>query len=383
MNRQAHIAVFLPSLAGGGAQLVMLKLAGAMAERGYPVDLVLSEATGPYLAQVPPKVRVVDLGSTHVLTSLPALMRYLRRDRPDALIAAMAHTNVVSIWARRLTGFPTLLMLTEHNTISVERATNWRAHLLPFLTRIFYPWSDVIVVVSHGVADDMAPMLGLARERIHVIYNPIITPQLRQKVQEPLTHPWFTPGAPPVILGVGRLTAQKDFTTLIQAFAHVRRNRLARLMILGEGEERPALERLIEQLNLGADVSLPGFVANPYPYMARAAIFALSSRWEGLPSVLIEALYCGAAIVSTDCPSGPQEILAGGRYGRLAQVGDSEAFAAAIQLTLDQPQARPPAESWHPFGQETVVDQYLDLLLNAKTRVDAGAIDTNDLTKNA
>lgn len=383
MNRQAHIAVFLPSLAGGGAQLVMLKLAGAIAERGYPVDIVLSQATGPYLAQLPPKVRVVDLGSTHVLTSLPALMRYLRRDRPDALIAVMTHTNVVATWARRLTGFPNLLMLTEHNTISVERATNWRAHLLPFLARIFYPWSDAIVAVSHGVADDMAPTLGLARERIHVIYNPIITPQLRQKVQEPLTHPWFTPGAPPVILGVGRLTAQKDFATLIQAFAHVRRNRLARLMILGEGEERPTLERLIEQLNLGADVSLPGFVANPYSYMARAAIFALSSRWEGLPSVLIEALYCGAAIVSTDCPSGPQEILAGGRYGRLAQVGDSEAFAAAIQLTLDQPQARPPAESWHPYEQETVVDQYLNLLLNTETRAGAGTINTNDLTKNA
>jgi len=364
LNSQPRITIFLPSLAGGGAQLVMLKLAGAMAERGHSVDIVLSQATGPYLDQVPQTVRLIDLRATHVLTSLPALMRYLRHEQPVVLIAAMMHTNIVATWARQLVRFPKLLMITEHNTISVERATNWRSHFLPHLARIFYPWSNLIVAVSHGVADDMVSTLGLSRQQIHVIYNPVVTPQLQQKAEELLTHPWFVSGAPPVILGVGRLNVQKDFATLIRAFTQVRQTHSARLMILGEGEERPALTRLVEQFHLVADVNLPGFVSNPYPYMARATMFVLSSRWEGLPSVLIEALYCGATVISTDCPSGPHEILAGGRYGQLVPVGDSAALATAIRLTLDQQHVRPPADIWHPFEQEVVVDQYLNLLLN-------------------
>jgi glycosyltransferase involved in cell wall biosynthesis len=363
VNQSSPIAIFLPSLAGGGAQRAMLKLAGAIAERDYPVDLVLAQATGPYLEQVPARVRLIDLQAGRVLASLPALMRYLRRERPAALIGVMMHCNLIATWARRLTGLPHSLMLTERNTVSLERSRNRRAKLLPLLARICYPWSDTIVAVSQGVADDMVATLGLPREGVQVVYNPIITPEFRRKAAESLNHPWFAPGAPPVVLGVGRLTEQKDFATLIRAFATVRRQGSARLLILGEGEERPALEQLVAQLGLTDDVSLPGFVANPYPYMQRAAVFALSSRWEGLPGVLIEALYCSPAVVSTDCPSGPREILADGRYGRLVPVADAGALAAAIQTALDAP-ARPlPAEAWRPFEQDVVVDQYLRLLL--------------------
>jgi glycosyltransferase involved in cell wall biosynthesis len=363
VNQSSPIAIFLPSLAGGGAQRAMLKLAGAIAARDYPVDIVLAQASGPYLEQVPTRVRLVDLQAGRVLAGMPALMRYLRRERPAALVGVMMHCNLIATWARRLTGLPGALMLTERNTVSLERSRNRRAKVLPMLARICYPWSDTIVAVSQGVADDLAATLGLPRERIHVIYNPIITPEFRRKAEEPLNHPWFTPDAPPVVLGVGRLTEQKDFATLIRAFATIRRQGPARLLILGEGEERTALEQFVAQLGLTDDVSLPGFVGNPYPYMQRAAVFALSSRWEGLPGVLIEALYCSPAVVSTDCPSGPREILADGRYGRLIPVGDAEALAAAMQTALAAPAKPVPAEACQPFEQNVVVDQYLELLL--------------------
>lgn len=215
------------------------------------------------------------------------------------------------------------------------------------------------------MADDLSRTFGIPAERIQVIYNPIVTPELRTKAQAPLEHPWFGAGEPPVILAAGPLTAQKDFLTLVRAFALVRQRRAARLLILGEGEEWRALEALAERLGLEKDVSLPGFVANPYPYMTRASLFVLSSRWEGLPGVLIEALYCGLPLISTDCPSGPREILADGRYGQLVPVGDAMALARAIERSLnDQKPGRSP-ESWRPFELDPVVNQYLDILLGS------------------
>jgi glycosyltransferase involved in cell wall biosynthesis len=242
---------------------------------------------------------------------------------------------------------------------------DFRMRLMPKLVRRFYRWADGIVAVSKGVADDLVQVTGLPPERIQVIYNPIVTPELMAKAQDTLDHPWFGPGQPPVILAVGRLDPQKDFHTLIRAFAQVRQIRLSRLLILGEGEERQALEALVCQLGLQDDVCLPGFVANPYPYMTRAGVFVLSSRWEGLPGVLIEALYCGVPLVSTDCPSGPREILANGQYGKLVPVGDVVAMTQAIVAMLNSGKKKVPEESWRPFTLEVSVNQYLDALLGA------------------
>ncbi|NLO89188.1 MAG: glycosyltransferase, partial [Clostridia bacterium] len=189
-----------------------------------------------------------------------------------------------------------------------------------------------VVAVSQGVADDLVKTTGLMRELIKVIYNPIVTPELLEKAKESIGHPWFKPGQPPVILSAGRLTAAKDFPTLIHAFARVRAERLARLMILGEGEERPNLESLVRELGLESDVSMPEFVENPYAYMARAAVFVLSSAWEGFGNVLVEAMAVGTPVVSTDCPSGPAEILEGGKWGKLVPVGDVEKLAKALKI---------------------------------------------------
>lgn len=366
-NTSTKMSIFLPGLYGGGAQRALLKLAGGIAERGYDVDLVLSELAGPFVDEIPEMVRVVDLHVPRTAFALPALVRYLRREEPQALLSALNYVNLVALWARRLARVPTRLVVSQRNTLSYSylsgRSASVRGNLMRFLIKRCYPWADGIVAVSGGVADDLAVATGIARTRIQVIYNPIVTPELEQLAQAPLDHPWFGPGQPPVILAVGSLTAQKDFVTLIRAFGQVRQRRQARLLILGEGKERIKLESLIRELNLEDAVSLPGFVKNPYPYMAHAAAFALSSRWEGLPGVLIEALYARVPIVATDCPSGPREVLAEGVYGRLVPVGDAGALADALDTTLEGQSLRPPSASWRPFEKETVVSQYLGLLL--------------------
>lgn len=330
------VALFLPSLRGGGAERVMVNLARGFSEKGLDVDLVLAKAEGPYLSQVPPDVRVIDLHSSRVLASLPHLVCYLRRERPQALLSTLNHANIVALWARKLARVPNRLVVRVAANLSqsASNASSARGRLMPRLIHKFYPWADAVVAISQGVADDLVKTARLPRERIQVIYNPVVTPEILEKAEEPLNHPWFAPGEPPVILSVGRLTKQKDYPTLIRAFALVCRERPARLMILGEGEERPKLEALVRELDLDEDVSLPGFVDNPYAYMARSAVFVLSSAWEGFGNVLVEAMAVGTPVVSTDCPSGPAEILEGGKWGKLVPVGDANAMAQAILSTL-------------------------------------------------
>ena len=203
------------------------------------------------------------------------------------------------------------------------------------------------------------------------IYNPVVTAELVSQSRAPLDHPWLQLGAPPVILGVGRLHEQKDFPTLLRAFARVRAKREARLIILGEAkhaEYRTELTTLAAQLGIANDVMFPGFVDNPFAYMAHAAVFVLSSAWEGLPTVLIEALACGCPVVSTDCPSGPAEILENGKYGPLVPVGDDVALADAICSVLNTP----PNRDWLRargalFGVDHVADRYLGVLLNPES----------------
>jgi len=358
------IAFFLPSLRSGGAERVILNLAHGLVERGFPVDLVLVTAEGGFLDQLSPEVRLVDLHSRRVLQSLVPLTNYLRREQPRVLVPSMSHANVVALWAAKLAGRSTPVMVTVHTTMSQYASTQGRLArwLWPSLLRAFYPWAAHVVAVSAGAADDLARTSGLPRDSIKVIYNPVITPSVLAGVHQIPDHPWFAPGEPPVILGVGRLTPPKDFTTLIRAFAQVRHRRAARLVILGEGEDRADLMALVAQLGVAADVALPGFQENALAYMAASAVFVLSSAWEGLPTVLIEALAAGTTVVSTDCPSGPREILQEGRLGALVPVGDAAALAEAINDALDRPTPVIPADALLPFTREAAVDNYLRLI---------------------
>ena len=356
-------ALFLPGLYEGGAERVILNLAQGIAARGHPVDLVLARAEGPYMSQIPASVRLVDLNAPRVAGSVPALARYLRRERPAALLSAM-FANLVAPWARRLSGLPVRLALSEHNTLSsvVGRKRDPRWQMYPRLAGWFYPWADRIIAVSNAVADDLAKTAGVPRARIDVVYNPIITADLGEKARARLDDPWFKEGEPPVVLAIGRLTEQKAFDVLIRAFGLVRKSISARLLILGEGEDRPALETLVWQLGLEQDVRLAGFVQNPYPYLAQAHLFVLPSRWEGLPTVLVEALYLGAPIVATDCPGGSREILCGGQYGTLVPVDATLSLAKAIENSIEARRTHLPDECWQPYSLDFVLDRYLEML---------------------
>lgn len=365
-----RLAIFLPGLYDGGAERVMLNLAAGLVEFGFDVDLVLAQAEGPFLDNVPASVRIVELNSEHLsaqrtLFSLPSLVRYLRSERPDAMLSSLNYANIIALWAKRLAGVPLRLSISEHNTFSREREqlTGQYRWLLHGLMRRFYPQADTIIAVSEGVADDLASVLGIPHEHIKVIYNPVITPELQTKKEARPEHPWFGKNQPPVVLAAGRLTKQKGFDVLIRAFAEVRSQRVVRLLILGEGEDRSALIDLLRGLDLEQDVALPGFVSNPYSYMANASLFVLSSRWEGLPTVLVEALYCGPPIISTDCPSGPREILKNGEYGQLVPVDDIGCLAQAINSVLDGKTLPIPQTSWQAFALDTVLGQYVKTLL--------------------
>lgn len=394
MTSPLHIALFCRSLTGSGPGRMQVNLARTFADRGYTVDLLLADAVGPYLQEVPATVRVVslkgmwalrylprvftdrdivrilspvlcDIRAPRVVYALPALIGYLREVRPHALLSAQHYGNVAALCAVRLAGVATRLVITQRTHLSQYIRSARKRRQRNVLTPIThcYPWADEIVAVSHGVADDLADMTGLRRDRIHTIYNPVVTPDLLRKAREPVSHPWFEAGAPPVVLAAGRLHYQKDFPTLMRAFASVHRERPVRLMILGEGEERPELERLVHTLGLGASVALPGFVNNPFAYMSRATVFALSSAYEGLPGVLIQSLACGCPVISTDCPSGPAEILDYGRYGTLIPVGDQGALTRALVEALDRPrdqeQLRQRAAM---FSVDYAADRYLDIL---------------------
>lgn len=360
------LTLLLPTLGGGGAERIMVTLANELAGRGFDVDLVVFTAEGPFRSHVGDGVRLVDLGTGRARNSLGALIRYLRRRRPVGLLASQTHTNALAVAARALSGVRTRIVLREENTLSVSTGDNAGLirRLLPTVLRWAYRRADRVIAVSEGAARDLRASLGLADDEIEVIANPVAARAIAAQAAEPLVHAWFAPDQPPVILGVGRLRPAKDFPNLFRAFQRVRERVDARLLILGEGEERAALQRLAVELGIDDALQMPGFVPNPFQYMANAQVFVLSSRWEGLPGALIEAMACGCPVVSTDCPSGPREILEGGRYGPLVPIGDPEALADAIVKVLEDPPSSDALKaSVERYSVDHITDAYEELLL--------------------
>lgn len=362
-----RIAIFLPSLNGGGAERVMVTLANAFAARGYDVDLVLSSAEGPYLSQVSDAVRIVNFRVGRVVMAFRPLVQYMRRERPHVMLSSMTHANVVAILAKMFARVSTRLVVSERTTISfeVKRAKKIAGRMTYFLIPRLYTRADSIVAVSQLSAADLIEFSGLPTSCVKVIYNPFNLNRIQKLASEPLEHRWFAPGQPLVILACGRLSEAKDYPTLIHAFKKIRQIRPARLLILGEGELRSSLEALVAKCGFTADdVQMPGFVANPYAYMSRCGVFVLSSRWEGLPGVLIEAMACGASVVSTNCPSGPNEILEGGRWGALVPVGDPDSLSNAVVSVLSSSRSQLPdvQSRASDFEQDKAVDEYLRTL---------------------
>jgi glycosyltransferase involved in cell wall biosynthesis len=343
----------------------MVTLANAMADNNLIVDLLIVRKEGAFLNLPSPKVRVIELKAKKTRYVFHSLWRYLKHHKPDVLLSALTEVNLAAILCARATFSTVKLIVSEHNIPSIDLR-----HNAPFARKVAY-WSmrwlyrmaDEIVAVSHGVACDVAAHCRIPVDRVRIIYNPVPANPIRLSAMELPTHPWFGRDEPPVILGVGRLTPQKDFATLIKAFATVRKSRRVRLVILGEGGERSALRELAVKLGVHDDVDLPGFQENPFPIMARAAVVVVASAWEGLSLVLIEAMACGTPVVSTNCFSGPAEVLDNGRFGPLVPVGNVFEMASAITKTIDKP--LPPSvlqERAREFSVAKAYDRYMTLV---------------------
>jgi glycosyltransferase involved in cell wall biosynthesis len=363
--KRQGIALYLPSLDAGGAERATIDLANALSRLELPVQLVVGTSDGLYRSRVEPSVTLVDLHSRRMLHTILPLMRYLKKQQPAALISALDHANVAALLAVRGARATTKTIITLRSSVSQFHldSAGRRNGLLPAAMRLLYPSASAIVAVSRGVAEDYVATIGIPEDKTRVIYNPVVTQKMLQASTERFEHPWFAPTEPPVLLSVGRLTAAKDFPTLLKAFVIVRRRRRCRLLILGEGEERPMLEDLAHTLELGDDFALPGFVRNPYVFMRHAAVYVLSSVLEGLPGALIEAMACMTRVVATDCPNGPREILDNGRYGALVPVQDTTALAAAIeQAFASSAEVKPAYERALLFSEERALTEYQALL---------------------
>lgn len=373
-NTSKVVSIVLPNLQGGGAERVVVNLANGFAQRGYAVDIVLLAAEGEFLADLRPEVRVVDLHAKRMRSALFGLVRYLREVRPTALLACMWPLTVIAVWARTIACVSTRVVVAEHATWSrsellARRSVGWQVRNSMHL---FFPRATGVVTVSQGAADDLARFARLKRDAISFIYNPVVGDP-KPPALEPLQPIGWWTGSHRRVLAVGTLKAIKDYPTLLQAFAQLSKRVDARLLILGEGECRLNLEAQARQLGIEASVFMPGFVHDPSPYFQHADLHVLSSTGEGFGNVIVEALEAGTPVVSTDCPSGPSEILCDGKFGRLVPVGDATALAVsmeeALATTHDKAALKARAQD---FAINKAVDQY-EALLFPETVVEAVA----------
>ena len=404
-----HIALVLPGLTGGGAERVTLILAAELMARGHRVDLLVGRLLVEYRSNLPRGLRVhypkqpaakrhllqhfnragvategrfinpvrsagtwlamrgkhpgLKPGIKHALFA-GFIAGYIRRERPDVVVSSLYDADEAAVYAVEQTGRTARLVLLLHNSLS-RAYTEGEGNLDK--ARLLYPYSDALVAVSEGVAGEARTVLGVPAERVEVIYNPLPDAQIRRQSQEAVRHPWFGAGAPPVVLTVGRDSHQKDYATLIRAVGAVRRQRCARLVIMGRfsAQSQADLSGLAQDCGLapGQDLDFVDFDDNPYPYMRRAGLVALSSRFEGLPTVLLEAMACGTPVVSTDTPYGPREILADGKWGPLPPMGDAAGMAQAILKTLqgEHPTAGELRRRAADFATPQAVDAYESL----------------------
>jgi len=362
-----RIALFFGNFHGGGVQRVRLVLAREFLSRGVQVDLVVVNGEGELRKAVPEQARIIDLQANRTLWALPALVRYLRVHKPQAILSSQTHHNLLAIIARKLSRISTLLVVGEHHNLHENRKDEGLPAIVHLaVAKVLYKYADEVLAVSEGVSQSINQALAIPLSSINTIHNPIDMSHLREKAHEQIDHSWLNQHQIPVIVGIGRLSKEKDFPTLIDAIEIITRSKKVRLVILGDGEDKNALMSMIKQKNLENVVRLTGYIDNPYAYLGRSSVFVLSSRREGFPNALLEALACGTAVVATDCPSGPSEMLENGKFGPLVPVGEPKALANAIIETLDNPL---PAEILvnraKDFSVDVIGDQYLELLLGS------------------
>jgi glycosyltransferase involved in cell wall biosynthesis len=351
------ISIFLPNLDGGGAEKSMAILANSFFERGYHVDLIMSNARGPFLEILNKRIVCIDLKSPSVLRSLFKLANYFRKNSPDAVLTALNYANVTAILARIISGKNFRLIISEHNNNFNRKNINnsgIKIFGLMILVKVLYPFADVIVSVSKELSDEIKRNIVFNKQKVKYIYNTITFSDTKTDTTIKIPEPY--------VIAVGRLECQKNYSLLIKAFSLLTKHQQINLLILGEGSQRQLLERLVQELGLNEKIFLPGFVMNPAFYLSTSKLFVLSSDYEGFGNVLVEAMYSGIPIVSTNCKFGPNEILEGGKWGRLVEPGDAEGLCQAMLDTLNDPNPPEVKKRAKDFSLDKTVDDYLKVL---------------------
>lgn len=345
-----HIAIYIPDMSGGGVERQKITLIPALQELGYRITLILHNKKGDLLHALPHDVSLHVLHCRGALTAIPGLIHFMNKERPSILLSSLGHNNIAALIAHRLSIKKTKVIICQHNSLRHE--TSWtikreegasfltcvRYALLPLLTRLLAPYAAGIVAVSCGVADDMARLCRIPRERISVIYNPVIAPDFHKKMDAPSPeHPFLSDQSVPFLIAIGRLVPQKNYPLLLHTVAIALQTTNFRLLILGSGPEKDRLVHYAHTLGIEKNVMFMGFLENPLPLLRHADLFVLSSRYEGFGNVIVEALAAGTPVISTDCPYGPSEILQNGRWGTLVPFDSPHPMAQAILYHLTNP----------------------------------------------
>lgn len=359
------ITIFIPDLGGGGAERVIVTLANEFIKKDFKVNLLLVRLTGPYVNEIDDRVNIIVLGASKNIFSLFPLVSYLRKYKPSVILSTLLITNIITILAVKLARLKTRVVLRE--AITASASVHFDQKTTEIIISKFRKWAlknaDIVIAPSFGVSNDLIESCGLNPNKIRVIYNPI---SLEKCFHDALEYNDILNSIPlnkKIILGIGRLYGQKDFVTLINAFNRVKNNKDVILVILGEGKDREKLETLVSLNNLEEQVILPGFVSNPFPFLKRAKVFVLSSLYEGLPNSLMQALVFQKQIVATNCPSGPYEMLFGGQFGYLVNIGDVEEMALGIVKGLNgQLNELPINKVSELYNSNDVANKYLEVL---------------------
>lgn len=358
------ISIFIPNLTGGGAEHVAVRIANKLAAQGDSVDLVLAQVKGDYLSEVNGKVKIINLNCSDgfsTIKSFPKLIRYLRNNKPSVLFSTLFRANTIAALAVKLSSVNTKLVLRHPNMLYPEGKKDLSFYSM--LSKKSAIWAaekaSLVVLTSQAMKRELLKHSSIDSSRVIIIYNPVPIKEIQHKAKNESGHDWLDNKKIPVILAVGRLTYQKNFDSLIKAFAELRKKYESRLIILGEGDERIRLEYLTKELNIHEFVSMPGFSNNPYSYMYRSDVFVLSSRWEGFPNVLVEAMACGVKVVATDCPGGAAEILEYGKYGELIDVDSTDDIVGAIDKVLSGRSQNNAVVRVQDFNIDTIGEKFL------------------------
>lgn len=364
VSKNKTIALFIPTLYGGGAEKAFVSLGIALSNRGYNIDFLVRNNQNPIKKEFSKKIQIVDFNKKRMARTIIPLMVYLISTKPYALISALYLPNAIAIMASKFTGSKTKIITTIHSMDSLKDYSkkSLANHVEKKVVLHFTNQAKCIVAVSKGAAEYSSRLFKIPIKNYYIIYNPLEIEEVTIKSNQIAEDEYFQNDKFPIIISIGRLNPVKDYETLLEAFQIVRSKIPAKMLILGEGTLRGKLEQNIAKYKLGKDVLLPGYINNPYPYLKQADVFVSSSLHESFGLVLIEAMAVGCPIVSTDCPGGVKEVLGDGKYGKLVPVGDPEAMANAILESLSE-KPKPVSSEWlNQFSLDIIVNKYIDLI---------------------